>query len=119
MLTSFKSFSRRSVKFLVAVCVCTLLFVAHAFPAVALDSYQSNPKEGEAQLNETIRKSEELTRKNPRSAEEMQQDQEGKGGLNAVQGKADVEKMSRPQNTPESSSVEKEVREGLQKRLQD
>lgn len=112
MFAAFKSFSRR-FKFLIASGVCALLFFVNALPAAAADSYKSNPREGETQLNETIRKTEEVSRSNPRSIGEMQRDQQGEGGLNAIQGKADAEKMSRPENSPEAKSVETKIKEGL------
>ena len=112
MISAFNFFSRR-LRFLIAGCVCALLFFVNAFPAAAADSYKSSPTEGETQLNETIRKTEEVSRSNPRSIGEMQRTQQGEGGLNAVQGKADAEKMSRPENSPEATSVETKIKEGL------
>ena len=112
MISALKSFSRR-FKFLMAGCVCALLFFVNALPAAAVDSYNSSPTEGETQLNETIRKTEEVSRSNPRSLGELQRTQQGEGGLNAVQGKADAQKMSRPENSPEAKSVETKIKEGL------
>ncbi|MGF1479339.1 MAG: hypothetical protein ACFB4I_07580 [Cyanophyceae cyanobacterium] len=112
MIAAFK-FSLRWVRLLVVVCFCALLLTINVRPAAAIDSYKSNPAEGETQLNETIRKTEEVSRSKPRSMQEQQGYQEGKAGLNAVQGTADAEKMSRPENSSEATSVETKIKEGL------
>ena len=113
MFAALKSFSRRSGKFLVAIGFCALLLISNALPAAAVESYQSSPTEGETQLPGIIRKSEDVSRSKPRSQGELQNTQEGPAGLNAVQGTADAEKMNRPENSPEATSVETKIQEGL------
>ncbi|MBD2207972.1 hypothetical protein H6G33_36960 [Calothrix sp. FACHB-1219] len=103
----------RPVRFLVIAFTCTLLFVSNAFPAFAIESYQSHPEEATTQLLETQRKTDEVGRSNPPGLERVQR--ESNKGLNEVQGDADIDKMKRPSNSTSSTSVEDEIENLLEK----
>ncbi|BAY30626.1 conserved hypothetical low temperature-induced protein [Nostoc carneum NIES-2107] len=103
----------RPVRFLVIAFTCTLLFVSNAFPAFAIDSYQSNPEEATTQLLETQRKTDEVGRSNPPGLKEVQK--KSNEGLNEVQGDADIDKMKRPENSTSSTSVEDNIENFLEK----
>ncbi|MBW4562149.1 MAG: hypothetical protein KME32_13530 [Mojavia pulchra JT2-VF2] len=103
----------RPVRFLVLAFTCTLLFVSNAFPAFAIESYQSDPQEATTQLLETQAKTDEIDRAAPLGMRKAQE--ETNKGLNEVQGDADIDKMKRPDNSQSATSVEEEVENFLEK----
>jgi hypothetical protein len=104
----------RPMRFLVLAITCALLLLSNTLPAAAIESYKSNPQKGTEQLLETQRRTDELTTQAPPGLEETQKRTSG-GGLNEVQGTADIEKMNRPENSQEATSVEEEVSNFLKK----
>ncbi|NJL81784.1 MAG: hypothetical protein HC890_00125 [Chloroflexaceae bacterium] len=100
----------RLTRVVVMVCLAVLLVFSQILPAAAVKSYPSNPQEGETVLSDIVRKTEGVADSNPRSEQQMKRDAEG--GLNAVQGKADMDKMVTPESA-KANSVEGEIREGL------
>ncbi|MGB3510762.1 MAG: low temperature-induced protein [Microcoleaceae cyanobacterium] len=108
MISISRALKSRLVRFLMATFVCTFLFLSSAFPVVAATS---SPTKGEDALKEVQKESEEVLRSNPRSMEEVQS--KAKGGLNAVQGGADMNKMYRPENAQDATSVEERVQDFL------
>ncbi|MCP6758044.1 MAG: hypothetical protein NHB32_04555 [Fischerella sp. CENA71] len=104
----------RPVRFLVVAFTCTLLLFSHAFPAAAIESYQSNPTEATDQLLETQRETDEVAKSAPLGLKETQKRTSG-GGLNEVQGTADAKNMNRPENSQDAVSVEEEVSNFLKK----
>ncbi len=103
----------RPVRFLVAAFICTTLLFANAFPALAIGSTPSHPNKGEARLQEIQDKSERVLMEEPRTSGELER--EARGGLNTVQGGADIDKMSRPENSQQATSAEQQVEKGLKK----
>ncbi|MTJ51097.1 hypothetical protein [Dolichospermum sp. UHCC 0259] len=92
---------------------CAFLFLTTAFPALAISSYQSNPREGTTQLLETQRQTDEAAKAPPLGLKETQE--KTKRGLNEVQGDADIDKMKRPGNSKSATSVPEEVEGFLEK----
>lgn len=107
----------RPVRFLVAVCVCTLLVFSHAFPAysapVNTNAPKSAPQEGEAQLRGIEREAQEAAQDKPYS--QGQTKAKANPGLNEIQGSANVENMNRPENSESASSVEDKAKNLLDK----
>ncbi len=89
----FNSIFVHPVRFLIVAFVCTLLFFSSAFPAAAMESSSSSssPKDGEVNLNEIQRKTDKTVYDPPMTLEKIQERSEG--GINEVQGAADVGKM--------------------------
>lgn len=112
----FKS-TLRLARFLVAVCVCTLLLFSHPFPAYSAPvnptGTQNAPDEGESQLLQIEREAQEAVIKDPYSREETQY--KANQGLNEIQGAADLDKMKRPENSQGATSVEDKVKNALEK----
>ncbi len=104
----------RPVRFLVVAFTCALLLLTNAFPAFAIESYQSHPTEATDQLNQIQRKTDELAKSPPPGIKEYQENT-SEGGLNEIQGKADINKMSRPENSQDATTVEDEVKNILDK----
>jgi hypothetical protein len=98
----------RPARFLVAAFLGAVLLFSNALPSFAVSSSLTK---GEDQLKQIEKESVEVLKSNPRSLEEVQADTEG--GLNGVQGKANKNKMSNPQNTGMATSVEQQIDEKL------
>ncbi|MBN3887413.1 MAG: hypothetical protein V7K64_04480 [Nostoc sp.] len=103
----------RPVRFLVVAFTCALVLLSNAFPAFAIDSYQSNPTEGTTQLLDIQRKTDEAAKEPPQGLEKVQK--ESNKGLNEVQGAADIDKQKRPENSEGATSVEENVKNLLDK----
>ncbi|MEH2236043.1 hypothetical protein [Nostoc sp.] len=101
------------VRFLVVAFTCALLLLSNAFPAFAIDSYQSDPTEGTTQLLDIQRKTDEAAKEPPAGLEKVQK--ESNKGLNEVQGDADIDKQKRPENSQGSTSVEENIKNVLEK----
>ncbi|MEH2149510.1 hypothetical protein [Nostoc sp.] len=103
----------RPVRFLVVAFTCALVLLSNAFPAFAIDSYQSNPTEGTTQLLDIQRKTDEAAKEPPQGLKKVQE--ESNKGLNEVQGAADIDKQKRPENSEGATSVEENVKNLLDK----
>jgi len=101
------------VRFLVVAFTCALLLLSSAFPAFAINSYQSDPTEATTQLLETQRETDEVAKSPPPGLKEVQK--KSNEGLNEVQGAADIDKQKRPSNSQSSTSVEENVKNFLDK----
>lgn len=105
-LLDLKSLLSRSMRFVIAAFACSLLLISSAFPALAVTS---SPTEGEAQLNKTLDEAYKVIEEGPRSPEKVQAKAEK--GPNAVQGDADIDKMSTPENSQDATSVPEQINE--------
>ncbi|WP_375498321.1 hypothetical protein [uncultured Nostoc sp.] len=101
------------VRFLVVAFTCALLLLSSAFPAFAIDSYQSDPTEATTQLLDIQRKTDEAAKEPPEGLEKTQK--EANEGLNEVQGAADIDKQKRPENSQAATSVEENIKNVLDK----
>jgi hypothetical protein len=97
----------RPIRFLVSICVCTLLVFSNALPAfsdpVNPTASRSAPQQGEAQLRGIEREAQEAVIEKPYSREKTQA--KANEGLNEIQGTANIENMKRPENA-QADSVE-------------
>ncbi|MEH2079435.1 MAG: hypothetical protein V7K89_05295 [Nostoc sp.] len=112
MITSVLSILR-PVRFLLVAFTCALVLFSNAFPAFAIDSYQSNPTEGTTQLLDIQRKTDEAAKEPPEGLKKTQK--EANEGLNEVQGAADIDKQKRPENSGDAKSVEEKANNFLDK----
>ncbi|MCC5639420.1 hypothetical protein LC593_27075 [Nostoc sp. CHAB 5844] len=103
----------RPVRFLIVAFTCALLLFSNAFPALAIESSQSKPTDATTQLLETQKKTDEVGRSAPPGLKKVQE--ESNKGLNEVQGDADIDKMKRPENSQDATTVEDEVENLLEK----
>lgn len=103
----------RPVRFLVVAFTCALLLLTNAFPALAIGTTKSDPTEATDQLNQIQRKTDEKATEPPLGLKETQK--EANKGLNEVQGDADIDKMKRPENSQNATTVEDEVKNFLEK----
>ncbi len=112
--TRFNSIILHPVRFLIVAFAFTVLFFSSALPAAALGSSPSSPTDGEQHLNEIQRKTEQAVIDPPMNLKEIQKrSQARKGGINEIQGAADINKMSTPENSKQATSVIDEVKGAL------
>jgi len=104
----------RPVRFLVVAFTCALLLLTNAFPALAIGTTKSDPTEATQQLNQIQRKADELSTQEPPGLDVYQKNTSG-GGLNEIQGTADIDKMNRPENSQNATTVEDKVNDFLDK----
>lgn len=105
----------RAIRALFVVVTCAVVLFSNVVPAFAIESYQSNPREGETQLLETQRRTDEVSRMAPGNPDMQQTQERANKGLNEVQGDADIDKMKRPSNSQDAVTVEDEVNNFLNK----
>ncbi len=113
----------RSLRLFVAACVCVLMLVSNATPAYSFPNpfasdkaaQSSDPTKGEDKLQgieegaqKTATREQDLL-----SGKEVIKKSE-EGGLNEVQGAADLDKMKRPSNS-QGESIEGILKEKLEK----
>ncbi|MEH2354124.1 hypothetical protein [Nostoc sp.] len=103
----------RPVRFLVVAFTCALVLFSNAFPAFAIDSYQSDPTEGTTQLLDIQAKTDEAAKEPPQGLKQVQE--ESNKGLNEVQGAADIDKQKSPENSQGATSVEEKAKNLLEK----
>ncbi|MDY7008324.1 MAG: hypothetical protein SWX82_31465 [Cyanobacteriota bacterium] len=96
------------VRFLMVIFACTFVFLSSAVPVIAATS---SPTQGEDALKKVEKKSEQVLKSNPRSMEEVKS--KSKNGLNGVQGGANLNQMSTPENSQDATSVEERVQDFL------
>ncbi|GAB1543276.1 hypothetical protein NUACC21_59500 [Scytonema sp. NUACC21] len=105
----------RPVRFVILAMTCALLFFSNAFPAAAtVGTNPSNPNEATTQLLETQKRTDAISTQPPPTAQDQIEATKG-GGLNEIQGTADIEKMKRPENSRNATTVEDEVKNLLNK----
>lgn len=113
----FKLSTLRPVRFLLAVCVAALLLLSNAFPAYSAPvnptGTRNAPQEGESQLLGVEREAQKAVLEDPYSREKTQS--KAQEGSNEIQGAADLDKMSRPENSQGASSVEDKLKNVLEK----
>ena len=88
LFNKLNNWLKSSLRAVLTVFVCGLLFVAVASPVQAATSKTTD---GEANLNQIQDKTDDVARSNPRGIEEVTK--EAQKGTNAVQGGADADKM--------------------------
>lgn len=103
----------RPIKSLIIAFICAVLLLTSTASAFAIESYQSDPTEATTQLLETQRQTDEVAKSPPPTLKEVQK--KSNEGLNEVQGAADIDKMKRPENSQNATSVEDEVKNFLEK----
>jgi hypothetical protein len=103
-----------ALRFVVVIFACSLVLVSNVLPAYAMgSSSKSKPSDGPAQLNKIEERAQDVAKSDPLSLEETQA--RSQGGLNEVQGAADKNKMSRPSNSQDATTIQDQVEGALEK----
>jgi hypothetical protein len=116
--STIKQLSLRPIRVLMAAFVSAFLFLSATVPAFAaagFGSTTSKPTDGTAQLGQIEARSQDIAESKvaPGSIEESAE--RAKGGINEVQGAADKDKMSRPSNSQNATTVVEQVSKALKK----
>lgn len=98
-------------RFVIAGLLCVTLLFSNALSAAAIGTSKSMPTEGTEQLKGIQQETDKVANSNPRSMQEVQA--KAQKGLNAVQGDADKDKMYRPSNSGDATTVKEEVKDFL------
>jgi hypothetical protein len=102
------------VRILFAICVSVLLVFSQALPAFSASVNPTGsptaPQQGEAQLRDIEKEAQKAAIDKPYSLKETQS--KAQEGLNEIQGAADANKMSRPENA-QATSVEDKIKNAL------
>ncbi len=104
MATNFKQSLSRFARLFFAFFACAMLVFSAVYPANAVTS---NPRDGESNLMEIEKKSQEVVLSDPYDFEKTSK--EANQGINEVQGDADKDKMFNPSNS-KSTSFESQVK---------
>lgn len=99
---------KHSVRLVLTAFICGLLFISSVYPAQAATSKTTD---GEVSLNEIQAKTDDVASSNPRGVEKTTK--EAQGGLNAVQGDADKDKMISTKDA-DATTVEEEAESFLE-----
>lgn len=111
------------VRFAIIVCVCALVTFSSVLPAYSnpvkdTSSYgkssPTNPQKGEDQLTNIEQKTWDFLKPENTFSSEKIQDEANKG-LNEIQGDADIDKMKRPSNSRNATSIEQQIQQNLSK----
>lgn len=101
LFSKLNNWLQSSIRLLLTVLVCGMLFVVSADPAQAVTS---KPTDGEVSLNRIQKKTDDVAKSSPRGIEEITK--EAQKGLNAVQGDADADKMISPEEADGTTVTE-------------
>ena len=102
LFNKLNNWLKSSIRTVLTVFVCGLLFISAVNPAQAASSKAT---EGEVSLDKVQSKTDDVARSNPRGIKEVTK--ESQKGLNAVQGAADKGKMVSPKDADATSVREK------------
>jgi high-affinity K+ transport system ATPase subunit B len=103
----------RSFRFVIVTALCITLLFSNTSIAQAIGTKKSAPTEATDQLNQIQKQTDEVSRKAPLGLEETQA--KTQKGLNEVQGDADKDKMKRPENSGNATTVEEQIKDVLGK----
>ncbi|NJL22436.1 MAG: hypothetical protein HC895_19090 [Leptolyngbyaceae cyanobacterium SM1_3_5] len=103
----------RPLRFLMAAFVATIVFFTYAFPALAISAPKSDPREGEAPINDIYELSEDALKGGPPGLEATSKP--ANQGLNEVQADADAEKMVTTEDSKEAVTAQDQVEKVLER----
>lgn len=103
----------RPLRFLLAAFVATIVFFTYAFPALAISAPKSDPREGEAPINNIYERSEDALKGGPPGGEATTE--AANNGLNEVQEDSDLEKFSTTENSEEAVTAQDQVEKALER----
>ncbi|MEM7772427.1 MAG: hypothetical protein AAF327_18180 [Cyanobacteria bacterium P01_A01_bin.37] len=89
-----------------------MVLFLNSSPAFAFGTKSSsNPSAGAAQLDETLQEAREAINGQPRGMDKIQS--KARQGINEVQGDADIDKMNRPENSQDATTVKGDIERAL------
>jgi hypothetical protein len=115
---TIKPFSSRLVRVLTIAFVSAFLFLTTTVPAFAaagFGSTPSKPSDGTAQLGKIEARSQDIAESKVAPGSMEESEARAQGGINEVQGAADKDKMSRPSNSQDATTVTDQIGKALKK----
>lgn len=109
-MKSWNLFTLKPLRFLAVAFCCAVLILSMAYPSYAESSAKSSPTDGTVQLSDIEKQAQKVAQK-PLSPQAYQA--RSQGGLNEVQGSADVDKMNRSDDTQQADTVLDKIKDGL------
>ena len=105
----------RPLRYLVMLCLCAVMLFSSVAPAFAVPARnEPNPEANQAAKEYEQESRAAIATAHPPNLEETQAKTKG-GGINEVQGKAGLDEMKRPANASGTPSVEKDVKNIIEK----
>jgi hypothetical protein len=115
-----QSFFTTSIRILLSICFCMMIFLSNALPASAATNHQD---EGVAKLNDIQKRTDNLSKRADDidkgdesvfpSLNEVQSASEE--GLNEIQGAANKDKMIGPEDAKNTTTIQDKINESLSK----
>jgi hypothetical protein len=115
---TIKQFSLQAIRVLTIAFVSAFLFLTTTVPAFAafgFGSTSSKPTDGTAQLGKIEARSQDIAESKVAPGSMEESEARAQGGINEVQGAADKDKMSRPSNSQNATTVTDQVGKALKK----
>jgi hypothetical protein len=115
--STVKKFTLQPVRFVMTVLASVFLLLTTTVPAFAFGfgSASSKSTDGTVQLNKIEQRAEDLAESKAAPGSMKEAEQRAKGGINEVQGAADKDKMSRPSNSQNATTVQDQIGKALKK----
>lgn len=115
-----RSLFTTSIRILMTVCFCAMIFAFNSVPAFAVTS---NPSDGTTKLNEIQKRTDDLTKSTDDIAKQdrsvypslKQVQSASKEGLNEIQGDADKDKMISPEDAKDATTVADSIKKTFSK----
>lgn len=106
----------RPIRALLAFFACAFLMLSNVDPAMAFGfgGAKSSLTDGEVNLTDIERKSQEVLEHGPQSPDDIKKQAPGSGGINEIQGTADKDKMKTPENS-KGTTFKEQVEKALDK----
>jgi hypothetical protein len=107
--------SFRPVRLIVTVLTTAFMLLTTTVPAFALGAPSSKLTDGTAQLSNIERESQKIAESKAAPGSMEESEKRAQGGINEIQGDADKDKMSRPSNSQNATTIRDEIGQALKK----
>jgi hypothetical protein len=114
-LFNIERFSIRPIRLVVTVLITAFMLLTTTVPAFAFGTSRSKPTDGTAQLGNIERESQKVAESKVAPGSMEESEARAQGGINEVQGDADKDKMSRPSNSQDATTIRDEIGKALKK----
>ncbi|WP_404789490.1 hypothetical protein [Altericista sp. CCNU0014] len=105
----------RPVRLVATILVSAFVFLTAAVPAFAFGTTPSSPTDATAQLGNIEREAQKVAESKVAPGSMQESEARAQGGINEVQGDADKDKMSRPSNSKDATTIRDEIGQALKK----
>ncbi len=114
-LFNVERFAFRPVRLIVTLLTTAFMLLTTTVPAFAFGTSPSKPTDGTAQLGNIERESQKVAGSKASPGSMKESEARAQGGINEVQGDADKDKMSRPSNSQDATTIRDQIGKALKK----